>query len=327
MSVKEMMQPAQYEQLRTLIRACFPDPTSPLAVVTDAIVDSFVANDWASSTFTAAQRQQLGIPAPPAGWVKPPPALGTEESAVVGYYVGNAQHSRTKGGQTRDWFVGHLPLARVRLAATDRSAISTRIGVVDSTTSLYLTVAEFNDRLANTPGFKQAGAVEVITPPRMGGERFAAVAVYLSYANAGDATPQAFVLEAGLAQGGPRVPFYGKAMDTVIVQQTNYQPTPFSTPSHWYRGRLTVQNNEPVALKVEVFVDAQLQQQYMQVDVSYDAKTSESVPVVSPAVLRAEAALRVASIAQMVGVNIGVPGFVQAIMGAAGQVLPWGQRP
>jgi hypothetical protein len=319
---------ADYERLRTLIKGCFPDPASPLSAVTDPMVDNFVQASWTNPAFTPDQRAQIGIPPPPAGW-SAPPSVGAvaADAKVLGYYTAEATHSRTRNGQPWDSFIGRLPLVRVRLAQSDRSQIVTAIGVVDDTTSLYRTVDEFNARLAGESNFRPASTVHLITPPRMAGERFAAVSAYLSYSDPADTSPQAYLLEAGLAQGGPRVPFYGSTMDTTIVKQTNYEPTPFSRTSHWYRGDLAVTGNEPARLHIDVFVDQALTQQYMAVDVRFVRETAQSVSKINPLFLRAEAALRVIAVAESIGLNVGAPDFVQTILATVARALPWVQPP
>jgi hypothetical protein len=320
------MTPADYERIRSVVHACFPDPASPLSRVTDAMVDHFVHATWTIDGINREHRLQLGIPEPPDNWVPPSFAAGQDDELVIRYYTAKATHRRTKmDGSVFHRFVGEVPSVRLRLPATNQVSCSTAIGIVDLTTSLYLSVADFNARLQNTPGFVPAAEVHVVTPARMDGERFAAIALYLSYANAGDPAPQAYLLEAGLAQGGPRVPFYGATMDTVIVAQTNYQPTPFSMPSHWYRGTLTMAGNEPEALKVEVFID-HLAKQYMQVEVEYSAGNSETISKINPFFLRATAALRVMTIGNSLGMHL-APDVVQPVLAALGRLFPWQPAP
>ena len=322
------MSDAHFEQLRRLIHACFPDNYSTLSIVTDAMVDRFVEADWRHGFLSKVQRAALGIPALPASLPAPAPPVLDSGPQVLGYYTGNAFHVRRRPGGTSHEFTARLPMVRARLAKTDRTAIQTAIGILDRSTTLYLTVDDWNARLCGEPGFVRAEEVHVIAPARMDGERFGAVGAYLAYTRAGDAVPHAYLLEAGLAQGGPGVPFYGRTMDTIIVAQSNYQPTPFARRTHWYQGRLDVVANEPTSLAIGVFVDAGLTEQYVSVAMRFAPETATSVSKINPSVIRIEAALRVAAIAEAIGVDIGVPAFAQSIMAAAGRAAPiWAKVP
>ena len=60
-TVKSQIQPADYERLRAMLRAAFPDQ-SPQAQITDVMVDSFVQSLW--SQWKPSFQTDLGVPAP-----------------------------------------------------------------------------------------------------------------------------------------------------------------------------------------------------------------------------------------------------------------------
>jgi hypothetical protein len=149
--------------------------------------------------------------------------------------------------------------------------------------------------------------VDVITPPRLASARFAAVSLYLCHANEADTAPSFFVLEAGVATGQARIPFLGRTMASVINAQTQYSPTSFSQPWHYYRGTLAMKADapdEPSTLIIEVFTDPPPDGKYLEVIVQYESRAD---PVMTnPFQLTVEAGARVQAIADALGVPSGL---------------------
>ncbi len=325
MTIKQQMKPTDYERLRSALQACFPDHSTD-ARITDDMVDGLVQEMWRH--WQPDYQSKLGLPAP--GPLAASAVSAGAFPSVVGYFLARARHSRVRKGAPFSEFVGELPVVRVRLAKTDRSTIATAIGIIDDDASLYFTVDEWNQRLIGVPGFQPAARLELITSPRVGIERFAAVACYLAYAGANDPTPSSYLLESGLAQGGPRMPFYAATIQTQIVAQTNYTPTAMSDPSHWYYGSIVLAGKDVLSsLHIEART-SQSRPAYMEVNVSYDPATPDQLVARDPAGIRAGALFRMAAIAQALGIPLGDPmaNFVQSVIAPfAKTLMPWIRPP
>lgn len=325
-SIASQMQPKDYERLRSMLRTAFPD-ASTAARVTDTMVDSFVQSLW--SKWDPRFQTELGVPPPPAGVAPAAAPASAVSTSVLGYYLAHSTHTRHRKGAEWDSFVGELPTVRVRLAQSDRSPIQTPLGVVDDDGALYFTVDEWNERLANEHGFIPAERVEVVTPPRMNGERFAAVAVYLAYTKATDAVPSQYLLEAGLAQGGPRVPYFAPTMDHVILAQTSFKPTPMSDTWHWYKGSITTNAGELLTLSVDVSLAANIPP-YMQARVQFEKRPIADMPTTNPGWIRAQAALRLTALMQSLGMSTGnavLDLILPLLADTARAHLPWIKTP
>lgn len=124
-------------------------------------------------------------------------------------------------------------MVRVTLPGTLPETIATAVGDVAPGAHLLTTVDEVAHKFgAHIDG--EVDRVDLITPARLHGSRFAAVSVYLGYrAGRGD-LPSFYVLEAGMATGEPKVLFFAPELDHRIVSQSGYRPTPFSDANHVY---------------------------------------------------------------------------------------------
>jgi hypothetical protein len=299
-SIKEAVGPERYAKVRQTLESCWPDDH---AVVTDELVDELfllAKHEWGSEDL-----KDVDLP-------KPTPELPKQQGRANAYYLGRATHARVAAPHSI--FLGDLPLVRVALPPTGTShtapPIETEGGVVLPVDRLFPSIevmwARYAPRLAHLGGCPER--VDLITPPRLKGSRFGAVALYLGYRKASDRAPCFFVLEAGLGTGQPRIPFLGPTMDTVIVAQTNYRPTPFSGPHHWYRGQLSMKADapsEPETLIVEGFRAEPPADPYIKVTVEYE-KRAEPV-MTNPLHLTLAAGARLTAIADALGTSIDLP--------------------
>ncbi|MEZ4297131.1 MAG: hypothetical protein R3B70_19350 [Polyangiaceae bacterium] len=320
-----------YEQFRALIAWAFPGSPPPDDPTVDGAVRAFYRKH--SSAATAK-----GLPEVPAEALAPTDeevqeAAALRDTASYPLYIGNATHHRARSMTNSNLgsnsnvpfqseFVGHLPLVRVPLPASfpvgQNPSVRTAIGqVYFSSDHLVGSVELVNQKFAASVGFP-AARVDLITPARTGitRSRFGAIAAYLGYAGAGDFEPSFYILEAGMATGQPMVLYLGKTMDTIIVQRSGYVPTPYSSASNFYRGWLTVTDNEPVEMVVQPFPPEE--QKYAQISVQYQRVNGTSN---DPFELLIEAAMRVALIGQTMGVPSGVP--LQEVMAGLAKTLPW----
>lgn len=294
MSIKDTLGSPSYERLRLVARA-----TSPEEEVSDDVVDAMVLEMWRD--YQNSYRE-LGVPPPPATPHAPRtfPRSMSPHPAAVPMYLANARHMRSETAPHT--FVGHLPLVRVPLASAGAAPIFTPIGDVLREHHLMFNLDDVAHGFAGRLGYRPA-RVELVTPPATGGRRFAAISFYLGYRGLEDATPSFYILEAGLAGGGPRRLFFGSAPGVTIDEKGDYQPTPFSLVTNYYRGRLDLDGDEPKHLSVlvshEKGGDSHL-------DISVAIKRLDAPPEYAPAKLYVESVFRVAAIAR--AMNRSIPG-------------------
>lgn len=264
MSIKQIVGDERYAKMRHALQAAFPDQAT---TITDEAVDA--AFQIAKFDWNAEDLRGLQIPPLPAAAA--PAVAGA--AAQFEYYEARATHARTAAPHSV--FTGSLPVVRFRLpdhgTTQTLPVLHSPAGDILPADRLSPSVDVLWETYRSDPKLKfgRPERVDMITPPRLGGARFSAISVYLCYAKASDAAPSFYILEAGLATGQPRMPFLGRTMDTVIVAQTQYKPTTFAEPFHYYRGKLTMQAGEPEHLSVEVFRQKPPTDQYIHVTVEY----------------------------------------------------------
>lgn len=180
-------------------------------------------------------------------------------------------------------------MARVTLPARSPQAFQTCIGQVLPGDHLVDTVLEANQKYARFLS-QPIGRLDLVTPPRQG-VRFGAISVLLGYALPTDLTPFCYILEAGTATGQPKVLYLGKTIDSTINAYSGYQPTPFACPSHAYTGKLTLQGDDPVLLRVtsREVEGGTSQAPYIDIQVEFALQTG-SVSTIWPGFLIARAA-------------------------------------
>jgi hypothetical protein len=325
MAIKNQIPGELYQKLSRVVRAAFPDAPEGDR---EAQVEALVHEMWRKWDPKMASH---GVPPPPAVAPGSARAVSSGIALVAGadpatYYLAEATHRRATAAP-RDAFVGHLPVVKVPAPQTGTATIRTGGGDVLSGDHLVYSVEDVSSKFANALGYQPA-RVDLITPPRLWGSRFGAVAAFVGYRDP-NGPPSFYLLEAGMATGEPKVLFFAKTMDTTIVDWTNYTPTPFSAPDHRYEGKLVVTpQGEPVSLCVKAFRkpkngNAFERDPYVQVDVSYVKQTGPSELV--PAAITAAAALRVAAIADAIGMDPFDP--FTGLMADLGLALPWIQKP
>lgn len=303
MSVKDQVGAERYEGVKATLKRCWPDEKSSIS---DAMVDELFA--LAKHEWKAESLEHVDVPIPEKVL---PKKSGKQR---VGYYVGYGTHER----RAAPWsaFTGELPLVRISIpnegTSGELSVLETEAGDVWPEDRLFPSIDVLWARYGDDPKLEASKPkrVDLITPPRLKGARFGAIAVYLCYENDVDATPAFYVLEAGLATGQPRIPYLGRSWTDPIVSQSHYTPTPFSGPSHWYRGLLTMcpdVPDDPKQLKVEVFREGPdpLADPYMTVTVAYERR--DEPLMTNPFFLQVAAGARLTLIADALGVDIELP--------------------
>lgn len=297
---KSLVGPATFEDVRDLVRRTFPDPKAPaptddlVALVLSALPEEArlaigIAKDAAEALVQLgtllgqAQGRARGI-------VQAPAPAGTT------YYTALATHSRTGPGSHA--FVGRLPMVRLCLPAEVPTDFGTAYGTVFAGDHKVHTVELVNEKYREFLGFEVA-SVWLTTPARCFGSRFGAIATY-ELLDEG-AVRRAWILEAGMATGEAMV-LYTSPAGQPIERVSWYQPTPFSSPTNWYRGAAMFDDAGPRSLLVQVSTPAEREQKkaHVEVAVAYEAVTDVEAPAI-PAQITAEAAMRVAAIAVAAG--------------------------
>lgn len=198
-----------------------------------------------------AHAAALGLSRGPGGASLRVPSRPREPGAVRHYKV-HATHNREHPDY--DPFTGHVGMVRVTLPRDQPRRITTEVGDVEPDDHLLATVAEVQHKY----GARIDGAithVDLITPPRRHGARFAAISVYLGFTARSPGTPSFYVLEAGLATGQPKVLYFAPSFDTRLVSYSGYRPTPFSDVRHVYTARLTPLGDSPLLLQIRAHRD------------------------------------------------------------------------
>lgn len=252
------LHPDDRAALASMLRQSFPDAVvddaTLAAVALTAYLDdtSEIRLDWdryrdaldsyvAQWGLTRSEGSEVPIVRAPVG-----------ERGTLRYYRVHATHDRAVPDY--DPFTGHLGMVRVALPADRPRTIHTAIGDVVPEDHLLASVAEVERKYgAHIEG--DIDRVDLITPPRLHGARFAAISVYLGYTG-GRPAPSFYVLEAGLATGESKVLYFAPRIDFRILSYSGYRPTPFSDSDHVYTARMTVVGDNPLLLQIHAHRDA-----------------------------------------------------------------------
>lgn len=314
MSIKDLVGAAQYTAVTKALQAAFPDPET---TITESLVDAcfqVAKYEWQAPSLANVNIPPLAATAAPAA-----------PTGDFSYYLANATHTRTDAPHSS--FTGRLPVVRYQLpqkgTRADAPVISTPAGELLPQDRLLTSIDTLWERFGKDKKltFKRPKRVDVIAPPRLSGARFAAISLYLCYAKANDRGPSFYVLEAGLATGQARMLYLGRTMDGTLMYQTQYNPTAFSRPAHWYTGKLDMDMadpGEPFRLTVRVFENRPPTDQYLAVTVIYSKRSSPAMT--NPFLLTIAAGARVQAIADALGVPSGLDeAMILRVIAALGQ--------
>lgn len=298
-AIKSIVGDARFEAIRAALVQTFPDPHT---VVSDEMVDTAIRLAK-SKGITVAPFDDPQIPA-----LDVLPSPTTVSDTEYGYYVAHATHERFQAPYSK--FTGHVPMVRLPLPLTGIAGqvpdLITPGGSILAADRLFPSVEVMGAHLRSDPRMGYVPErVDLITPPRIQGARFAAIALYLGYKQRSDRAPSFYVLEAGLATGQPRMRYLGPTMDAVIAEQTRYQPTSFSARWHWYRGTLEMRTddpNEPYKVGVQSFLSTPPQDQYIGVTVRYQRQSAPDTTW--PYFLLIQAGARLSAIADALGADV-----------------------
>lgn len=139
-------------------------------------------------------------------------------------------------------FTGVTHAVWVPLPRDEPTEIETALGCVLPKDHLLPTIAAVRARFGERIG-RAFERVDLLTPARRGGIRFSPMALYFGYLREDDCAPAFVIYEPGDATGKPGALYLGETLETVVEEQAGYQPTPLSSPEHWYTGGLRMAAN------------------------------------------------------------------------------------
>jgi hypothetical protein len=235
-------------------------------------------------------------------------------------YACRAEHQRLH--PVHRSFPTFVPMVRVPLAERNTPDFTTSIGTVRADDHLLYSVSdvrrEFGDELD-----RPIARVDLITPARRYGSRFSPIALFFGYEHADDETPSFFIVEAGTADGQPKVLYLARHMDEALLYFTGYHPSPLTMGNQIYHSRLTMDGDEPVELVVEASADPDTRP-HLRILARFEREALEELP--TPYASTAEAAVRVMTIGRAIGVDVaGAPGRFLGALGASR--LAWNDEP
>jgi hypothetical protein len=316
-TARDVVGDAVYLRIIKQMQQASPDVKS---VVHEQHADALILHLWTDSSVDDATCSQiLGKPRPPLDVIQSVqatvPTAGSADAFT--YYTAHATHTRF--AHPAHSFMNDLPLVRVPLAAktADAVPISTSIGQVIPQDHLFASVSQLSFKYGDDLGYDVA-RIDLITPARSGGARFGAIALYLGYKNASDASPSFYVLEAGTATGEARVAFISPEFGVIPAEKKWYQPTPFTTEDAYYAGKLIMNGDDPDQLIVNAL--GVTKQPEVQVSIAYEKVATPLY--IWPAFLTLMAAARIGLIA----VERGQLEF-EDILAPIGALLPWLKPP
>jgi hypothetical protein len=220
------------------------------------------------------------------------------DAASFRLYTAHATHSRAGLSKPHSTFVGDLGVVRAPLpAGCEPARVRTPHGVLDPADRLLPTLEHVRAFCA-MHGSPRPARVEILTPPRVRGHRFAAMAVYLLYPSADAPSPSHFVLEAGMATGEASICYPPCAVGSWQTVSAGYRPTPFSTAEQVFRGTFAMNEDapdEPGTLIVEAYRAPTDRAPALRVSVRYQAAAA---PAAHPLWLRVMAGARIGAVAE-----------------------------
>ncbi len=251
-------------------------------------------------------------------------------------YLGDATHHRMKSRppESRPMeskFTLSVPMVRVTLPEKlekDKTVIATEVGDVDLSRdhllgSVDLLDVKYGDK--SHLGYRPA-RVDMITPARLAGARFGAIALYLGYRNKADRGPAFYIFEAGTATGDAKMVYFSPDMKPIQGLTSHYLPTPFVSMQNTYSGGVTMRpapdEDEPETMFIQSYAPGD-KDPYLTVTLVY--KRAPTMELALPIELTVDAAARVAQIANAMGIPNAEE--LQPVLADLGSTLHWEEVP
>jgi hypothetical protein len=243
---------------------------------------------------------------------------------AVRFYTARATHSREGLSQPCSSFVADLGVARAPLPQRADVAIRTSQGVLEPSDRLLPTLEHVRAFCASH-GAPLPARVELLTPLRVQGHRFAAMAVYLLYPSDDATSPSHYVLEAGMATGEASICYPPCVVGAWQTVRAGYRPTPFSTTEQVFRGTFATDDDapdEPGRLIVEAYRSSSDARPALTVSVVYERSASRAA---HPLWLRLVAGARIGAVADATQRPIRLA--ARWLLRAIALFLPWTVAP
>lgn len=316
-------------QLRSLLHATIPDPR---AVFPDEFVMAVAR--------ALPEDVQKSLVGEVIGAIEGTTFPEVDQDYILDYWKISATHERPGVHK----FTGVVPMVRIRVPETQMD-VSTTIGIVFAGDSLRWTKAmamqrtraglvALADKLTESrPDYAAAcrkaaeakvATVQKITPARLYGARFAAVAVETHIGE--DGKPVAYRIEVGMATGAPIVDFVSPVGFPIEKRPTWFEPTPFATETQVYEGNLDY-GIDVFPHVLDVWKYDQRADEHWTVHTRAEFQKVDEPDTTWPATLTAQAALRVAAIADKMGKQVPGLGPLTGVLAAFGRDLDWITKP
>jgi hypothetical protein len=291
------MIPRTREALAQLLARTFPHSPDIDPATVDAFVDGLMRVRTQQGSATPARARPLG------------------EHRM---YTLRATHARRT--PITAVFTGVTQAVRVRLPADRPATIETAVGEVLPDDHLLPTLAAVRARFGERIGGPLT-RVELLTPARSTGIRFAPMSLYFGYAREQDAVPSFVIYEPGDAVGKPGALYFGTSLDTVIEEPAGYKPTPLASAKHWYTGGLRMAGDDPQVLFMHAAA-TRGGEPHFRLHVEYVADTADGGSPIGDLV---EAALRMLAVQKSAGAD---QNAIERLVAETGLLLlPWVDRP
>jgi len=133
-----------------------------------------------------------------------------------------------------------------------------------------------------TPVLPAFERMELITPARYDGFRFAPVALFVAYLKKDDTLPYFYIMESGNGLGFPKVMYpSGTDLDIPRLMKSNYKGTPFTSADNFYQLKTTFKGNHPDQISIKVFTKEQLEKDpanfHLSISLQFEASTLDDV--------------------------------------------------
>jgi len=102
--------------------------------------------------------------------------------------------------------------------------------------------------------------VDLITPARYNGFRFAPLAIYIGYEKKDSIRPLFYALTGGNGLGESKVLYVSTEVDKETIMECGYRPTPFSNPENFYQFKVNFDKMNPVDITINVFTREELEE-------------------------------------------------------------------
>jgi hypothetical protein len=217
------------------------------------------------------------------------------------FYTSQSIHGRVMPQVQRHdgvvhWVRVELPEHEPPLLHPHQNDIETPIGVVKAADHLAFSLEAMRKYKFNVnypAGPKGAVAqstlpdferIELVTPARYDGFRFAPVALYMGYNKKDDITPSFYILESGSGIGFPQVAYPCVDMDNPYLMKAGYKGTMFASADNFYLIKATFKDNHPDTICIKIFTPQEIEKGeehfHFSIYLQYEASSLEDVATI-----------------------------------------------